>query len=505
VDTLDITVVDFPSEWDLTSHTITQYDLATPLSLSALACSNRQGVHKLGENLVMYSTGAGGAANGFVHTVVSFDASGVPTILDQVLTEETSVIKLKRTHTVNLGGGYGATVYDSSDLNMRYIVWYWDGVSLTVNKQVGSYASIGTLDDTWWGDTNKKDMFLAKRVEHDPNGELIYIQTHYKAALLKLNKTTLTFSKVYNLHETTKGYSDFAVYLESDELVKISANTGPENTSYAKIDKHIWDMSNGWNVANTPSVIEYSVTRISDRTAWDWSKLYHLGGGIYFQKHSNPLGWNWTVGYSGHMIDAVLTDNTAPAVNLANYSKAYCTGGFIVKFDPSDPGKGVHQWSIDVAANEIFHEVGAVLTSVSATALSTKLIASNRTTVTGGTDGDWYYCDSDTSNNNWVLSPLNTVEDALAKANVRTSNRTTLAKLNGATYKASLGIPEYFSIAVYAEGGATVSDIVLNYDAQIHSSISTHEYDVNFTYLDTVEITAPATGVSRNARVYITR
>ena len=137
-------------------------------------------------------------------------------------------------------------------------------------------------------------------------------------------------------------------------------------------------------------------------------------------------------------------------------------------------------------------------------------IASSLNSVHGGTEGVWYTNTNTTyASNTWAASATNEAKAAIEIATAVTANQmsgTAFAAISDANLPA-FGTQLSVAITLYTTDtsiGPTVDGISFNYDANVINRDETDNYIIEMPSVDTIQVTAPASGGPRNARIYIT-
>ena len=143
--------------------------------------------------------------------------------------------------------------------------------------------------------------------------------------------------------------------------------------------------------------------------------------------------------------------------------------------------------------------------------LPPRKIASNSAVVTGGTDGVWYINTAITyDTETWTAATSNDRYDALAEAiNATPINRMDSATMNAVPDTAWPALTDTFDIAIIVQNGSDqfnvpqCGQIDFNYTSQTEWIDNTQDYTVKHNTVGTVEITSPAAGGPRNAKVAV--
>ena len=137
-------------------------------------------------------------------------------------------------------------------------------------------------------------------------------------------------------------------------------------------------------------------------------------------------------------------------------------------------------------------------------------IASSLNSVHGGTNGVWYTNTNTTYGSaTWAAAATNEAKAAIQIATAVTANQ-----MDGTAFAAisDANLPAFgtqLSVAITLRSTSTtatptVDSIAFNYDGDIINRDETDNYIVEMPAVGTIKVTAPSSGTSRNARIYVT-
>ena len=139
-----------------------------------------------------------------------------------------------------------------------------------------------------------------------------------------------------------------------------------------------------------------------------------------------------------------------------------------------------------------------------------RTIASSLNSVHGGTNGSWYYNSNATyASSTWSAAAVNSAGGAVEQAQTVSANNmnsTAVAGVSDTNWPA-FGTKFATAIVLYsASASATpkVDKVLFNYDGNVINRLS-YGYTIEMPSNGVVEVTSPATGGARNARVYISK
>lgn len=150
--------------------------------------------------------------------------------------------------------------------------------------------------------------------------------------------------------------------------------------------------------------------------------------------------------------------------------------------------------------------------------IAQRRVATNKTSIHGGSDGAWFY-NSNVSygSETWTAASVDDRFIVLEDAATVTVNRMTPDEMkapgsggiNFATLSPafSFGATFDFALLIYATGAPlpVVNGVVFDYSGLVDNVLATHDFTVIHQELGKVVITAPGSGGPRNARVYISK
>ena len=138
-------------------------------------------------------------------------------------------------------------------------------------------------------------------------------------------------------------------------------------------------------------------------------------------------------------------------------------------------------------------------------------IVSSLNTVHGGTEGNWYINTNITySSETWIAATTNSAHGALSQAEAIAVNNMSGTDVGNVI---DVNWPEFgtkFACAIILYSNdinktPNIDKIEFNYDANVLNQLETDQYTIDIPSTNIINVTAPLTGGSRNARVYISK
>ena len=138
-------------------------------------------------------------------------------------------------------------------------------------------------------------------------------------------------------------------------------------------------------------------------------------------------------------------------------------------------------------------------------------IASSLNSVHGGTNNVWFINTNSTyGSETWSAATTNEAKAAIQQASATTNNQMSGTEFAGISDANLPAFGTQLSLAITlksTDSTATpsVNSVVLNYDANVINRDETDQYIIEMPATNTIKVTAPSSGTSRNARIYVSK
>ena len=138
-------------------------------------------------------------------------------------------------------------------------------------------------------------------------------------------------------------------------------------------------------------------------------------------------------------------------------------------------------------------------------------IASSLNSVHGGTNNVWFINTNSTyGSETWSAATTNEAKAAIQQASATTNNQMSGTEFAGISDANLPAFGTQLSLAITlksTDSTATpsVNSVVLNYDANVINRDETDQYIIEMPATNTIRVTAPSSGTSRNARIYVSK